>query len=47
MLKKVGDKFKVVSKKGKNLSKPMSEGAAKERLKEIEMFKHMKGKRKK
>lgn len=39
-----GGKYKVVSHKGKNLSKPMSKGAAKARLAEIEYFKHKGGK---
>lgn len=39
-----GGKFKVVSKSGKSLSKPMSKAGAQKRLREIEHFKH-KGKR--
>jgi len=35
-------KCTVYSKKGKKLSKPMSKKKAKKRLKQIEMFKHMK-----
>ena len=44
MIKKAGKGYKVVSKKGKNLSKTMSKGAAEKRLRQIEFFKHKKGK---
>jgi hypothetical protein len=41
MVKKAtGGKYVVVSKKGKKLSKPLSKEKAKERLAEIEYFKH-------
>lgn len=41
MIKKVGGgKYKVVSHKGKNLSKPLSKAGAKKRLREVEYFKH-------
>lgn len=42
-IRKVGSKYKVVSKKGKNLSKPMSRSAAKKRLRQVEYFKHKNG----
>lgn len=42
MIKKRGSKYVVVSKKGKNLSKPVSEGAARRRLLQVEYFKHKK-----
>lgn len=42
-IRKVGGKYEVVSKKGKNLSKPMSRSAAKKRLRQVEYFKHKKG----
>lgn len=43
MVKKTsGDKYVVVSKKGKKLSKPTSKKKAEERLAEIEYFKHKK-----
>lgn len=44
MIKKVGSKYVVKSHSGKNLSKPMSLGAAKKRLAQVEYFKHKKGK---
>jgi len=44
MIKKTDGKYKVVSKSGKNLSKPMSKKKAKKRLQQIEYFKH-KGKK--
>lgn len=40
MIKKRGGKYVVVSHKGKNLSKPMSKGAARRRLLQVEYFKH-------
>lgn len=42
MIRKTGEKFVVMSKSGKRLSKPMSEEAAKKRLRQIEYFKHKK-----
>lgn len=36
-------KYVVKSHKGKRLSKPMSKKAAQKRLRQIEYFKHMKG----
>jgi hypothetical protein len=42
MIKKKGKKYVVTSEKGKNLSKPTSEGAAKRRLLQVEYFKHKK-----
>jgi len=47
MIKKAGNGYKVVSKSGKNLSRPgLSKGAAVKRLKQVEWFKaHPKGKR--
>lgn len=42
MIKKVGNKFVVVSHKGKRLSKPVSKAGAKRRLKQVEWFKHKK-----
>lgn len=41
MIKPVGGgKFKVFSESGKPMSKPLSKGAAKKRLAQIEFFKH-------
>lgn len=46
MVKKTTDgQYVVVSEKGKKLSKPTSKKKAKERLAEIEYFKHKKGKK--
>ena len=46
MIRRTSKGYKVVSKKGKNLSKDdLSKGEAEERLREIEYFKH-KGKKK-
>lgn len=43
MIRKVAGGFKVVSEDGKNLGGPYpSREAAEKRLKEVEMFKHMK-----
>jgi len=39
MVRKVGSKYVVFSKKGKRLSKPMSKKLAKKRLHQIEFFK--------
>lgn len=39
-VKKVGDKYKVVSKTGKNLGTYNTKKAAEKRLKEVEYFKH-------
>ena len=39
MINKDGSGYSVYSKKGKRLSKPMSKGAAKKRLSQIEYFK--------
>jgi hypothetical protein len=41
-VKKVGNKYVVVSKKGKKLSKPSTKAKAVKRLREIEYFKHHK-----
>jgi hypothetical protein len=39
--------YQVVSEEGKPLSKPnLTKGGAKRRLAQVEMFKHMKGKKK-
>ena len=47
MIKSAGKgKFLVKSESGKNLSKPMSKEAAKKRLAQVEMFKHIGGKKK-
>lgn len=46
MISKHGSGYVVKSEKtGKNLSKPMSKGAAVKRLKQIEYFKYAKGKK--
>lgn len=42
MIRKTGEKFVVMSKGGKRLSKPMSKEAAEKRLRQIEYFKHKK-----
>lgn len=42
MIKKSGDKYVVVSRKGKKLSKRLSKKAAQKRLKQVEYFKHAK-----
>lgn len=50
MIRKVKGGYRVVSGKGKNLGTYKGKGAkarAKKRLRQVEMFKHMKGKRKK
>jgi len=45
MIRKTSQGYKVVSEKGKNLSKPnLSKAEAQKRLAQVEMFKHMKGK---
>lgn len=44
VIKKTSKGYVVKSKSGKNLSKSMSKKEAKERLKEIEYFKHKKKK---
>lgn len=45
MIRKVAGGYKVVSHTGKNLGGPYkSRAQAKKRLKQVEMFKHMKGK---
>jgi hypothetical protein len=41
MIVRQGEKYVVKSESGKNLSKPLSKAAAKKRLAEVEMFKHM------
>lgn len=46
MIKKYGKLYKVMSKSGKNLGSSTSEEEAKKRLKQIEYFKHLKGKKK-
>lgn len=40
MIKKSGDKYIVVSKSGKKLSKPTSHAKAVKRLQQVEWFKH-------
>lgn len=42
MIRKKGEKFVVVSKEGKIMSKPMSHEGAVKRLHQIEFFKHHK-----
>lgn len=42
MIRKKGEKFVVVSKEGKPLSKPMSREGAVKRLRQVEFFKHHK-----
>lgn len=44
MVKKTSSGYKVVSQKGKNLGEYKTKKAAQNRLKDIEMFKHMKPK---
>ena len=45
MIRKTGKGFKVVSEKGKNLSKPnLTKKQAEKRLRQVEYFKHKKGK---
>jgi len=44
MIKKTGNKYVVVSHKGKRLSKPLSKAGAQKRLRQVEYFKHKKGK---
>jgi hypothetical protein len=45
MIVKVGkNKYRVKSHSGKNLSKPVSKGAAEKRLRQVEFFKHKGGK---
>lgn len=41
VIKKVSGGYGVKSEEGKNLSKPLTKKEAKERLKQVEMFKHM------
>lgn len=41
-IRKVNNKYVVYSKEGKRLSKPLSKEKAKERLRQIEYFKHKK-----
>jgi len=41
--KQAGGKFKVVSHSGKNLGANLSKEGAKKRLREVEYFKHRKG----
>lgn len=43
VIKKEGSKFVVRSKKGRNLGKSNTIAGAKQRLKEVEAFKHFKG----
>jgi len=46
MIKKTKDGFKVVSEKGKNLGGPYpSRSQAEKRLRQVEYFKHKKGKK--
>lgn len=40
MIVKVGNRYIVRSKDGKNLSKPMSRAEAEKRLQQVEYFKH-------
>lgn len=39
VIRKTNSKYKVVSKSGKNLSKPMSKAGAQKRLAQVEHFK--------
>jgi hypothetical protein len=43
MIRKSGGKFVVVSRKGKRLSKRLSHAAAVRRLRQVEYFKHRRG----
>lgn len=47
MIKKKGNKYQVTSESGKNLGEYDSLEEAKKRLKQVEYFKHLKGKLKK
>jgi hypothetical protein len=47
MIKKTKKGYRVVSKSGKNLGDVKTKAAAKKRLKQVEMFKHMDKNRKK
>lgn len=40
-----GGKYVVKSESGKNMSKPVSKKAAEKRLRQVEYFKHTKGKK--
>ena len=44
MIRKVSNKYVVYSESGKRLSKLLSKKKAQKRLKQVEMFKHMKSK---
>lgn len=46
MIKKFGKLYKVMSESGKNLGSSTSLEGAKKRLRQVEYFKHMKGKKK-
>ena len=46
MIRKVGSKFKIFSKEGKLLGEYTTREEAEKRLKQIEMFKHIKKKKK-
>lgn len=41
MIRKVGNKYVILSEKGKHLGEYATEAEAKKRLAQIEMFKHM------
>ena len=46
MIRKTSTGYKVTSEKGKNLSKPnLTRAQAEKRLAQVEMFKHMRGRR--
>lgn len=46
MIKKFGKLYKVLSESGKNLGTSSSLKGAKKRLRQVEYFKHIKGKKK-
>lgn len=45
MIKKFGKLYKVLSESGKNLGTVKTREAAEKRLRQVEYFKHMKGKK--
>lgn len=46
MIKKIGNMYRVVAESGRNMGTYYNLGAAKTRLRQIEIFKHIKVKRK-
>ena len=46
MIKKIGSKFRVIAKSGRNMGTYNSRASAEKRLRELEMFKHMYSKKK-